>query len=115
MLFRSWFGDFLSGYPDAYETVSSLYSFIKTSGNVPGPLKLDLRQDSAQNGIYRPWIVGGADVSAGWYEDVNGKYPYCSAESYHAYHNQGNPSTPNPFDGRWVQTNSIRDSKKLSQ
>lgn len=105
-----WFWHLLASYPDAEATVKGMYSYV-FGRYVPDELAATLEADSAQGNIMRPKIQG-----VGWLEDVNGDYPYCSKEAWEAFKNSGMPTpTSKPFDGRWLTTNSIRDSKKTVQ
>lgn len=108
--YGGWFGRFLAGYPDAWETIKGFYHFVSNDANVPNEMMIQPHEDPAQNNIVRPWIEG-----LGWFVDVHGRYPYCSKDVWDEYQNAGRPSGVKPFDGRWLTTNSIRDSKKTVQ
>lgn len=64
------------------------------------------------NNTVRPYIDG-----YGWLVDANGNYPYCDTSEYNSHVQNLNSGivTPKPFSGRWLTTNSIRDSKKTVQ
>ena len=69
--------------------------------------------DNATN-CYRPQVRNPHNMTWVWLVDSNGHYPYCGKDEWEAY-KKIDSSGAVSFDGRWVQTNSIRDSKKLSQ
>lgn len=105
-----WLNRLLASNPDIWEAVVRTRDYMK-NGIVPGELKCHSKEDSAQGNIVRLAYPDGT-----WVVDPDGNYPYCSKEAWDTYKSQGHPVSPTVvIDGRWLTTNSIRDSKKTVQ
>lgn len=120
---NGWFRRALVDYPDVWETVKIFYS-MTVPDSVPNKYLAKAKLDESMQ-CYRPAIKNpnsnSFPVNYIWLVDKNGRFPCCPKDVYEAvYPPDGSsgtvtPSTPKPFDGRWLTTNSIRDSKKTVQ